>query len=108
MTIAWMFLAGAIAFEVTGTMSLRMAAHGRAVWYVVVAIAYLISYAMLIQSLALGMPLGMAYGIWTAIGVALTALLSKLFWDEPLTWLMGLGIALVMGGVLLIEMGAVH
>ena len=108
MNAAWLLLAGAIAAEVIGTLSLRMAAHGTRVWYALVLTGYASSYAMLVQALALGMPLGMAYGIWTAVGVAATAILSRLLWGEPLTWLMGAGIALIIGGVLLIEMGAVH
>jgi small multidrug resistance pump len=44
--------------------------------------------------------------VWTAVGVALTAVLSKLIWDEPLTWVMGAGIVLIIGGVMLLELGA--
>ena len=59
-------------------------------------------------ALAGGMALGVAYGIWAASGVALTAILSKFLFKEPFTWLMGLGIVLIVGGVLCIELGAVH
>ena len=55
-----------------------------------------------------GVALGVAYGIWAAAGVAITAIISRLFFKEPLTWIMGLGIALIVGGVLLIEIGATH
>lgn len=41
-------------------------------------------------------------------GVALTAVLSKFLFKDPLTWLMSLGIILIIGGVLLIELGATH
>ena len=41
-------------------------------------------------------------------GVALTAVLSKFLFKEPLTLIMGAGIALIVGGVLLIEIGAAH
>lgn len=54
------------------------------------------------------MALGVAYGIWAAAGVALTAILSRILFKEPLTWVMGLGIILIAGGVLLIELGAAH
>ena len=52
------------------------------------------------------MPVGVAYGIWSATGVALTAVLAKILFDEPFTWLMGLGVVAIAGGVLLIEIGA--
>lgn len=51
------------------------------------------------------MPLSVAYGVWTAAGVALTAILGKYLFKEPFTWVMALGVALIMGGVLLVEMG---
>ena len=41
-------------------------------------------------------------------GVALTAILSRVLFQEPLTRVMSLGIALILGGVLLIELGAAH
>lgn len=54
------------------------------------------------------MALGAAYGIWAAAGVALTAILSKILFDEPCTACMRLGIVLIVCGVLLIELGAPH
>ena len=51
------------------------------------------------------MGIGVAYGIWTAVGVALTAILSKVLFDEPLTALMVAGITLIIGGVVLLELG---
>ena len=105
--MTWLFLIGAIVFEVAGTLSLRMAVDKKR-WYAVVAVGYVLALVMLSLTLAGGMALGVAYGIWAAAGVAITAILSKYLFGEPLTWLMGLGIVLIVGGVLLIELGAVH
>jgi small multidrug resistance pump len=106
--MSWLFLVGAIVFEVGGTLSLRVASTGRKIWFGAVAIGYVVAFAMLILSLDHGMPLGVAYGIWAAAGVALTAVSSRFLFAEPLTWLMGFGIVLIVGGVLLIEIGAPH
>ena len=54
------------------------------------------------------MPLGVAYGVWSAGGVAVTAIASRLFFNEPLTRTMMAGIALIMAGVLLVEIGSAH
>lgn len=105
--MVWLFLIGAIIFEVVGTLSLRMAVDKKR-WYIGVAVGYVLAFTMLSLALAGGMALGVAYGIWAASGVALTAILSKLLFKEPFTWLMGLGIVLIVGGVLCIELGAVH
>ena len=105
--MVWLFLIGAIIFEVGGPLSRRMAVDKKR-WYVGVAVGYVLAFTMLSLALAGGMALGVAYGIWAASGVALTAILSKFLFKEPFTWLMGLGIVLIVGGVLCIELGAVH
>ena len=104
----WVFLAGAILIEVAATLSLRVAAGGRRTWYAGVVAGYVVSFALLSLALDAGLGLGVAYGIWTAVGVALTAVFSKLLFGEPLTPVMGLGIALIAGGVVLLELGAPH
>ncbi len=76
--MAWLFLAGAIGFEVAATLSLRMATHGRKLWFVAVIAGYIVAFTMLALALDAGMALGVGYGIWAACGVALTAILSKL------------------------------
>ena len=43
-----------------------------------------------------------------AAGVALTALASRVFFKETITPVMMLGLGLIIGGVLLIELGAAH
>ncbi|MET3861320.1 small multidrug resistance pump [Dietzia sp. 2505] len=103
--MAWAYLAVAISFELAATLSLRMAV-GNARWYAAVVPGYLVAFVFLSLTLAEGMPLGVAYGIWTAAGVALAAVLSRLLFREPLTPLMGAGIVLIAGGVLLVELGA--
>ncbi|UEJ81814.1 QacE family quaternary ammonium compound efflux SMR transporter [Brachybacterium halotolerans subsp. kimchii] len=103
--MAWMLLVGAIVSEVFGTMSLRLAVDRRP-WYAGVALGYVSAFTLLSLALSHGIPLGAAYGIWVAAGVALTALLGRVVFKEPFTWLMGLGVALIIGGVLLIETGA--
>ena len=102
----WVYLAGAIATEVASTLALRVAAAGRRRWYAVVVIGYAASFGLLALALDAGMGIGVAYGVWTAIGVAATAVLSHLIWAEPLTPLMLAGIALIAGGVLLLELGS--
>ena len=58
---------------------------------------YLLSVAM--QSI----PAGTAYAVWTAIGASLAVLLGILFLGEPANLLRLTGIAVVLGGVLLLR-----
>jgi small multidrug resistance pump len=71
----------------------------------VVVPGYVISFVLLSLALREGMGIGVAYGIWTAVGVALTALLSRSLFAEPLTRTMLVGLALIVAGVVLLEAG---
>ena len=103
--MGWGLLAIAIVTEVGATISLKLATDGKHVWYVAVVAGYLTAFSLLAVALTLGLPIGVAYGIWAATGVALTAILGRVLFREPLTALMLGGIALIIVGVLLVELG---
>ena len=105
----WLLVVGATLAEVGGTLALRMAATGqRKWWYAAVAAGYLVAFGFLTLALDAGLALGVVYGVWAASGVALTAVASRVLFAEPLTRTMLAGIALIVGGVLLVELGASH
>lgn len=101
----WLLLLGAITTEVTATLSLKGALDHPAL-YAVVLVGYTASFLLLAAVLRAGTPLGVAYGIWGALGVAATAALSALIFDETLTGVMILGMVLVVVGVLVVELGS--
>lgn len=104
----WFLVVGATLAEVGGTLALRMAATGRRGFYAAVAVGYLVAFGLLTLALDAGLPLGVVYGVWAASGVALTAVASRVLFAEPLTRTMVAGIALIVVGVLLVELGASH
>ena len=104
---AWPALGGAIISEVSATLALRQALNQPG-FYVMVGIGYALAFILLSLTLKAGMPLGVAYGIWSAGGVAVTAIASRLLFSEPLTRTMVAGIVLIMAGVLLVELGSPH
>lgn len=101
----WWLLAVTIALEVAASLSLS-AAQAEPLFYAIVVVGYVGSFTLLSQVLRLGMPLGVAYGIWGASGVVLTAVLGWALLGDPLTPVMLIGIGLVVGGVLLVELGS--
>lgn len=103
--IGWVLLVAAVLTEVSATVGLRVASAGRPRWYLLVVVGYLLAFTALSGALAHGVPLGVAYGIWTALGVALTAIASRMLFGEPLTRPMIVGLVLIMVGVLLVEIG---
>jgi small multidrug resistance pump len=105
--MTWLYLGGAILAEVGATMALRASGGlAKRIWILPIVVGYLLSFVLLSLGLAAGLPLGVAYGIWSAVGVALTAVLARFVFREPLTRTMGLGILLISAGVLLVEVGS--
>ncbi|WP_411375117.1 DMT family transporter [Arthrobacter sp. MPF02] len=101
----WLSLAGAIITEVSATLALKAAIEAPG-WYVMVVFGYVTAFLLLSLCLRLGMTISVAYGAWGAGGVTATALLSASIFDEPLTWLMGAGMALILAGVITVEVGS--
>jgi small multidrug resistance pump len=102
----WFWLVGAIAAEVTATVSLRFSeGFTRPAPTVLAVVGYAAAFYSLSQALTHGMALGVAYGIWSAVGLALLAMIGALFLGEHLTWIQIAGVVLVIAGVLALELG---
>lgn len=65
----------------------------------------MIAFSLLGLALAAGFPVGVAYGIWGAVGVALTALLGAVLFDEFLSATTILGITVIIAGVVVVQSG---
>lgn len=105
--MTWLLLLAAILCEVAGTMFLRASDGLRDKrWTPAIVAAYVVSFGFLTLALARGMAVGVAYGVWAASGVALTAVIARVAFADPLTRTMSAGIALIAFGVLLVELGA--
>ena len=105
----WLFLAGAILSEVLATTFLKLSeGFTKLVPSIVVVVGYVAAFGMLSQALTRGMTIGVAYGVWAAVGVALVAIVGATLLGESLTWVQVGGIALVIAGVLALELGAAH
>jgi small multidrug resistance pump len=105
----WLFLAGAILSEVVATTFLKLSeGFTKLVPSIVVVVGYVAAFGMLSQALTRGMTIGVAYGVWAAVGIALVAIVGATFLGESMTWVQVGGIALVIAGVLALELGAAH
>ena len=51
------------------------------------------------------MPLSLAYAIWSGVGTALTVLVGIVIWHDIFTVYSAIGIALIIGGVILLNQG---
>lgn len=104
--MSWLYLSLAIVSEILGTLSLRASdGYRKKIWILPLVLLYGLAFFFLALTISTGMPVAVAYGIWSAVGVALIALLARIVWKEPLTAKMILGLVLIMIGVLLVEIG---
>lgn len=101
----WLLLLCAILCEVSASLSLK-AALDEPLFYLIVVAGFTAAFALLAAVLRRGMGIGVAYGIWSATGVVLTTALSSVIYGEVITGVMGIGIVLIIGGVLLVELGS--
>ena len=104
--MSWLFVSFSIVSEIIATLSMR-ASDGfrKKIWILPLVVFYALAFFFLAVTISYGMPVAIAYGIWSAVGVALIALLARVIWKEPLTPRMILGLVLIMAGVLLVEIG---
>lgn len=102
--MTWVLLTGAIVSEVIGTLALRASeGFSKPVPTVLMLVAYVVSFVLLAQTLERGMSVGVAYAIWSGLGVALVAVLGRVLFDDALTWVTAVGIAVIIGGVAIVE-----
>lgn len=98
-------LAFSIVCEVFGATMMKLAdGFTVPVYSVLTAVAYIVSLGVFTFALK-RLPLGLAYGIWGGTGTAATAVIGIVFWNEPFGWATCLGIALVVGGIVLLNKG---
>ncbi|MER7132867.1 DMT family transporter [Streptosporangium saharense] len=108
--MAWLLLAGAIISEIVATTALKLSdgfAHKG--WAVLVVAGYATAFALLGQALKRQLEIGTAYAVWSGAGTAAIAVIGMLFLGETLTLVKAGGIALIIGGVVLVNLaGSTH
>ena len=101
--MAWVVLVVAGLFEAGMVLGLNFSEGFTKLWGSLLMVVsggisfYLLSVAM--QTI----PAGSAYAVWTAIGASVAVLLGILFLGEPANLLRPAGIAVVLGGVLMLR-----
>ncbi|SEM48527.1 DMT family transporter [Streptacidiphilus jiangxiensis] len=100
-----LFLALAISSEICATVSLKYT-HGftRLLPSLVVVVGYVASFALLSQALK-QIPVSTAYAIWSGAGTAVVAAIGFAFLGEGVNLWKVLGIALIIVGVVALNLG---
>jgi len=99
-----MALIVAIAFEVIGTSALQASQQfTRLGPSVLVVVGYGLAFYFLGLALK-AIPVGVAYAMWSGLGIVLIALIGLLVFGQPLDAAAMLGLAMIIGGVLVIQL----
>lgn len=94
----------AVASEVTATTALKFSeGFTKLLPSLVVVVGYGLSFYLLSLSLNV-IPLGTAYALWSGIGIVLTVIVGAVLWREQMDWARGIGIALIISGILVINL----
>ena len=101
-------LAGAIAAEVAATTAMKYTdGFTKLLPSVLTALGYVVSFALLAQTLKT-VSVGTAYAIWAGVGTAAIAAIGITFLGEGMTAAKAVGIALIIGGVVVLNLGGAH
>ncbi|MCY4781272.1 multidrug efflux SMR transporter [Sphingobacterium sp. UT-1RO-CII-1] len=100
----YLFLAAAILFEVVGTSFLKKTEQfSKPVPSIIFICSLALSFYLLTYALK-GVPMGIAYAIWSAFGIVIISAVGYFVYKETLDLPAILGIALIVIGVVIINL----
>ena len=100
----WLIFFFAVLSEVTATTALKFSeGFTKLTPSLIVVAGYGLSFYLLSLSLKV-LPIGMSYALWSGIGIVLTVIAGALLWHEELDWARFTGIALIIAGILVINL----
>lgn len=104
----WFYLLLAIVLEVTGTTCMKLSAgFTKTLPSVLMFVFYLLSFSAMTLALK-KVDVSVAYAIWSGMGTALIASIGILWFNEPLTMTKLISLALIIIGVIGLNLGGAH
>ena len=104
----WLYLLLAIVLEVTGTTCMKLSAgFTKTLPSVLMFVFYILSFSALTLALK-KVDVSVAYAIWSGMGTALIATIGILWFNEPLTMIKLISLALIIIGVIGLNLDSTH
>ncbi len=104
-TMAWFLLAIAIVAEIAGTLFLKASDGLSKLWPSIgVAVGYAIAFSLMAISLK-KLEVGITYAIWSGVGIMGAAIGGALFFNQSLSKLNVIGMAIIIVGVVVMNLG---
>ena len=99
----YILLSLSIIFEVFATTMLKLTnGFTEIVPLVLTLLGYGLSFFILGLTLKI-IPLSIAYAIWAGAGTVLTATISFLLWEESITFIKGISLCFIIGGIIVLN-----
>ena len=106
--MSYVFLVAAIAVEVLGTSLLKPSEGFTRLWPSLGSLAaYAVSFVLLARTIE-ELPVGVVYAMWSGLGTVAIVAIGVTFLGEPLNVAKVVGIALVIAGVVVLNLGGAH
>ena len=103
MTKTYLFLIGAIFFEVAGTMLLPITQNFTKLIPTTALSIFYLSAFYLLTFVVNKLPISIVYATWSGLGVFTIAILGYIFYKQTLSWQAILGLFLIVIGVALVN-----
>lgn len=103
--MAWILLSIAIVAEVFGTLSLKASDGLSKLWPSLgVLVGYATAFTLMAMSLK-KLDVGITYAIWSGVGIIGAAVGGLVFFDQQLSRITILGMAIIVVGVVVMNLG---
>ncbi len=102
--MSWIYLILAGLLEIGWPVGLKMAQSPETRWLgIALAAVFMVLSGLMLWLAQRHIPMGTAYAVWTGIGAAGTFAVGVLYYGDPASFLRYLGVALIIGGVIVLK-----
>ena len=99
----YLFLAGAVLFEVAGTMLLPVTQNFTKLIPTVALSAFYLTAFYLLTFVVNKLPIAIVYATWSGLGIFTIAILGYIFFKQTLAWQAIMGLFLIVIGIILVN-----
>ena len=108
-THIWLYLSAALVLEVCGTILIKISDGFTRPGPTVLLVICVTGMFYILSNIVREIELGLTYAIWAGLGTMLVAIVSAIFFKEPMTWVKAISIGLIILGVIgLNSQGGTH
>ncbi|MGW4094463.1 DMT family transporter [Nocardia sp. NPDC004750] len=98
--MSWLYLAIAVIFEIAVGIAAGKANGFKHLWWTIATLATGAAGTLFLSLALLTFDVGVGYALWTSLAGVGIVILGALFLSQKLTWKKALGIAIVITGVI--------